>query len=164
MVRGPDRKVTRADVFAEMQGGKPETATSLAKRLPCHADTVYNRLKELHELDKIATKKAGARSRVWWEPAPDQSISTDVIEDDAFRSAKDPKILRALIRAKNRGEPLTSGNIAEEIDDSQDVVYNRLVKLEERGWIDSFKSGATSKVWWIKPERVEAVANNEVEA
>ncbi|SDG41956.1 helix-turn-helix transcriptional regulator [Halorientalis regularis] len=153
MTRGPDRKVTRSDVLAEVEPGKPETASTLADRLPCHRDTVFNRLKELHELDEVATKEAGGRSRVWWIPDPNTEISDSDIDPSDFQSTKDPKILRSLARAANRDEPLTSGNIADEVGETQDIVYNRLRKLEERGWVGSLKAGATSKVWWI--ERTE---------
>lgn len=155
MARGPDRKVTRDDVLAEMGPGKPETSSTLADRLPCHPDTVYNRLKELYELEEVATKKAGARARVFWIPAPDQTANPDVIQEEEFKSTKDPKILRTLARAFDESEPMTSGEIAEEIDDSQDIVYNRLRKLDERDWVESLKAGATSKVWWLNNEKLE---------
>ena len=155
MVRGPDRTVERADVLAEMQSGTPETASTLAENFPVHPDTIYNRLKELNAIGEVETKKAGARARVWWVPAPDHTVDAGKIEDSMFRSSKDPDILRTLARARTRGEPLTSGEIADEIDDSQDIVYNRLRKLDERGWVESLKAGATSKVWWLNTDHLE---------
>lgn len=94
---------------------------------------------------------------MWWVPAPNLTADSELIQDDAFRSAKDPRILSALARAKNRGEPLTSGEIAEEIDDSQDIIYNRLRKLEDRGWVSSLKAGATSKVWMINKAKLDEI-------
>lgn len=156
MVRGPDRSVERGDVLSKMEVGVPETAPTLAENFDVTPDTVSNRLQELNKLDEIKTKKLGKRSRVWWIPAPDRTVDADRITESMFRSAKDPHILRALARAMNRGEPLTSKEIAEEIDDSQDVVYNRLRKLNERGWVESLKTGATSMVWWLNKDKFEA--------
>jgi DNA-binding IclR family transcriptional regulator len=154
MPRGPDRAVERAEVLAEMQAGEPETASTLAEQFPVHPDTIYNRLQELQKLGEIKSKKPGARSRVWWKPA-DITVDPSLIRDDMFRSSKDPDILRALARARNAGEPRTTKEIAEEIGDSQDIVYNRLRVLVDDDWVDSLKSGATSKVWWLNEDRLE---------
>lgn len=152
MVRGPDRAVERAEVLAQMEPGTPETASTLSEHFPVHQDTVYNRLQELSQVDKIETKKPGPRSRVWWLPAPNTTADPGLINDEMFQSGKDPGILRTLARARTRGEPLTSTEIADAIDDTQDIVYNRLRILEDRGWVYSLKSGSTSKVWWIDEE------------
>jgi len=54
-----------------------------------------------------------------------------------------------LAEAKRTGEPLVSGEIAEETGETQDMVYDRLQKLEELGWVDSLDTGATGRVWWL---------------
>lgn len=60
------------DVFRD-RGHEPLTATEVAGTLDCNRKTAYNKLRELADDDRIATKKVGARGRVWWVPdsAPD---------------------------------------------------------------------------------------------
>lgn len=160
MVRGPSRAVTRSEVFEEIEPGTPETASTLAENFDVHQDTVYSRLTELHELDKVKTKQPGARARVWWIPSPDTTVDAGVVRDSMFQSSKDPDIIRELAKAMNRGEPITSGEIVDETGETQDITYNRLRKLDNRGWVESLKAGSTSKVWWLNTERFK----NEIAA
>lgn len=163
MVRGPARAVTRSQVFDEINPGTPETASILAENFDVHQDTVYSRLTELHELDKVKTKQPGPRARIWWIPSPDTTVHADAIEDSMFQSAKGPHILRELTKAMNRGEPLTSGEIAAEIEgESRDIVYNRLRKLDNRGRVESLKAGSTSKVCWLNTETYNSEIAAEV--
>jgi Mn-dependent DtxR family transcriptional regulator len=148
MTRGPDREVTLQDVWDLMKFGEPETTSTLAEKLPCHPDTVYNRLTELESRGYIEAKEPSAKSRVWWKPTHNPEIDPDEIDPDT-RSKKDPRILRVLAEAKRVGEPLTSDDIAQEIGETQDITYNRLRKLRERGWLESLKAGSTAKVWWL---------------
>jgi predicted transcriptional regulator len=50
----------------------PWTVAELATHLDCSASTVYNRLRELHSLEKIDTRKNG-QIRYWW-PVTDPKI------------------------------------------------------------------------------------------
>lgn len=154
MVRGPNRTLERSDVFELFEPGTPETASTLADRdeISVHQDTVYNRLKELYELDKIDSKKVGGRARVWWVHDPDRSVDPDSIEDSNYQSKKDPDILRALAEVAESCEPITSMEVSEMVGESKDSCYNRLRAMDERGLIESLKAGATSKVWWIERE------------
>lgn len=159
--------MTRAEVHEQITPGIPETGSTIAKSLDVdvHQDTVVNRLKELQQLGKIETKKVGPRSRAWWIPSPDTTVTPDMISDSMFRSGKDPGILRVLIRTLNDDtEPITSGEIAEQVEDSRDIIYNRLVTLEERGWVESLKTGSTSMVWRVNPKKVEVEAGDDSEA
>lgn len=147
----------RKDVYDQFTPGVPETASSLARDFDCTPDTVMNRAKELAELGEVRTKKPGERARVFWIPAPDKTVDSGLIEDSMFRSGKDPGILRVMADYLNDDtEPVTSSEIAERVDDSQDIIYNRLRKLDERGWINSLKAGSTSKVWWLNKHKLEA--------
>jgi len=160
MTRGPERDVKRKDVYEQFTPGIPETAATLAENFDCHPDTVMNRAKELSEMNKIHTKKPGSRARVYWIPAPDQTVDRNLITDEMFRSGKDPGILRVMADYMNDGsEPVTSGKIADHVDDSQDIIYNRLRKLDDRGWVESLKAGATSKVWWLNKDKLETEAD-----
>lgn len=73
---GPQRTVTRDDVFALMQNrpsaSDPWTVEELAERIGCSESTVYNRLRELHSLDQIQTRKNG-QNRYWW-PVTDDTM------------------------------------------------------------------------------------------
>lgn len=148
MAKGPDREVTLQDVWDSMEFGKSETTSTLAEELPCSKDIVYSRLEELEDKVYINSKDVSARSKVYWKPTHNTEIMPDEIQPDT-QSKKDPKIIRILTEAKRTGEPMVSGEIAEKTDDTQDNVYERLRKLEELGWVDSLKTGATGKVWWL---------------
>lgn len=162
MVRGPERTVRRTEVYDQFTPGIPETSNTLAEHFDCHYDTIRNRAKELAKVGKVRTKKLGARARIYWIPAPDKTVDPSLVDDDMFRSAKDPGILRTLATYMNEDtEPATSGEIAEHVDDSQDLIYNRLRKLDNRGWVESLKAGSTSKVWWLNKDRLEAEAEGE---
>ncbi len=158
MTRGPERDVKRKDVLATIEPGIPVTATTIQdNHFDCHPDTVMNRLKELHKLGEIETKSLGERARVWWVPAPDTAVDKSLVNDEMFRSAKDPGILRVMADYLNNDtEPVTSGEIAERVDDSPDIIYNRLRKLDERGWIESLKVGSTAKVWWLNKDKLKS--------
>ena len=148
MAKGPDREVTLQDVWDLMELGKPETSSILTKELPCSKDTVYSRLEELEDKSYIESKDVSARSKVYWKPTHNTEIVPDEIQPDT-QSEKDPVITRRLAEAKRTGEPMTSGNIAEDTDENKDTIYQRLKKLEELGWVNSLKTGATGKVWWL---------------
>lgn len=154
MTRGPSQEVTLQDVWDTMDFGKPETASTLGEKFSCHPDTVFNRLEELEKNRYIKTKKISAKSRVWWKPTHNPGIVPDDIDIDS-RSKKDPKIIRVLAEAKRVGEPMTSGDIEKEIDETQDMIYNRLRKLEERAWVNSLNAGATGRVWWLADVEIE---------
>lgn len=146
----------RADVKEQFTPGIPETAKTLSEDFDCHPDTVMNRAKELAVEGKIQTKKLGARARVYWIPAPDMTVNSSLIRDEMFRSGKDPGILRVMADYLNDNtRPVTSGEIAEQVDDSQDIIYNRLRKLDDKGWVESLKAGSTSKVWWLNKDKLE---------
>ena len=46
-------------------------------------------------------------------------------------------------------EPLTSSEIAEELDCSSQTARNRLNELSERGELKTKKVGARGQVWWL---------------
>jgi len=48
--------------------GEPLTASEVAAALECSRRTAYNRLKRLADRGLVASKKVGARGRVWWRP------------------------------------------------------------------------------------------------
>lgn len=162
-MRGPDRKVKRKEVLDLFEPGRVETSSTLAERseMDVHPDTIYNRLKELYELDEINTKKVGGRARVWWVHDPTRDVDPTGINNEDWRSSKDPKILRELARVSSENTPLTSMEISNRVGETKDSCYNRLRALDEKyDVIESVKAGATSKVWWIEemptPEKTTA--------
>lgn len=168
MTPGPDRKVTRAQVYDKMQPGLPHTPSQLSEHFDCHQDTVYDRLTELYELEKIETKQTGGRSRVWWIPQPDDSIDPDRITHDMISyggriADRDYQILRVLAASKRENEPVTSKYVSKQIDETQDITYNRLRSLTERGYVKSLKCGSTSMVWWLadKPRDLDVIKSEE---
>ncbi|WP_396612437.1 helix-turn-helix domain-containing protein [Haloferax sp. S1W] len=49
---------------------RPLTAADVMEALDCSRRTAHNKLNELEERGDLATRKVGARSRVWWVPIP----------------------------------------------------------------------------------------------
>lgn len=148
MTRGPQRTVKRSDVLDQMTPGVVYTAGGIAGQFSASKDTVYHRLRELAEIEEIATKQTGGRARVWWIPLG-QSLETDFIEEMEFRSDKDPDILEALVEYGERGEPVTSGELAAKLGEPQDSIYARLDKLREEELVKSGRVGGNSVVWWL---------------
>ncbi|MCO8265765.1 helix-turn-helix domain-containing protein [Haloferax sp. AB510] len=57
------------DVFEERDdAARPLTATDVMEALDCSRRTAHNKLNELEERGDLATRKVGARSRVFWIP------------------------------------------------------------------------------------------------
>ena len=148
MTRGPQRTVKRTDVLDKMTPGVIYTAGGIADQFEASKDTVYHRLRELAEIDNIATKQTGGRARVWWTPL-EQSIDASFIGEKSFRSDKDPKILELLVEYGQRGEPVTSGELAAQLEEPQDSIYARLNRLQEQDLVKSGRVGGNSVVWWL---------------
>lgn len=141
MVRGPERDVKRADVLESIDEYVVTTG-DLESDLPCSRDTVYERLKELHELNEVKTKKVGARARVWWRPTgPTPDIDTDSLTDD------EASIIMEITAAGN--EPVNAPDVARMTGINKNTTYSRLDSLEEQGLLVSKKVGSNAKVWWI---------------
>lgn len=59
----------------------------------------------------------------------------------------DSELLRLIASAPD--PVVTSTELAEALDMSQQGAYNRLRSLEEDGYVRSRKVGASARVWWI---------------
>jgi PAS domain S-box-containing protein len=68
-----DAGVTTARVLERFQSladpNEPLTAPEVAADLDCARRTAYDKLQALADSGDLATKKTGARGRVWWRPA-----------------------------------------------------------------------------------------------
>ncbi|KAB1194093.1 helix-turn-helix domain-containing protein [Haloferax sp. MBLA0076] len=75
------------DVFrARDDAARPLTATDVLEELDCSRRTAHNKLNELEERGDLATRKVGARSRVWWIPLTgDASVATTSAETSGER-------------------------------------------------------------------------------
>lgn len=65
-------KYSDDEVLDVLVGAHPEPLTNkeVAQRIGCSKATAHNRLHELAAEDRVFTKEAGARARVWWvEPS-----------------------------------------------------------------------------------------------
>ncbi|QIB74663.1 helix-turn-helix transcriptional regulator [Halogeometricum borinquense] len=97
------------NVFEEREDfARPLTATDVMEALDCSRRTAHNKLNELEERGDLATRKVGARSRVWWVPmtGPEGSPNTGVQADptdttDAARPTSDrpPAVSNAIADA-----------------------------------------------------------------
>ncbi|MFC7019269.1 MULTISPECIES: bacterio-opsin activator domain-containing protein [Haloarcula] len=57
--------------------GTPLTTTEVATGVGCSRRTAYNRLRRLAAADRLATKKVGAKGRVWWLPTGAEGRAPD---------------------------------------------------------------------------------------
>lgn len=63
------------DVFESREDqARPLTATDVMEALDCSRRTAHNKLNTLVEKGVLATRKVGARSRVWWIPIENASV------------------------------------------------------------------------------------------
>ncbi|WP_435157531.1 ArsR family transcriptional regulator [Haladaptatus sp. DFWS20] len=75
---------TALDVFEKRTDrGRPLTANDVMEALDCSRRTAHNKLNELVEREMLATRKVGARGRVWWVPI-EQTESQVNAEDESF--------------------------------------------------------------------------------
>lgn len=93
------------EVFeARDDAARPLTATDVMEELDCSRRTAHNKLNELEERGDLATRKVGARSRVWWIPL------TGVSDERPATPA-----------GESRLDTTTGGNpVADESDDNLD--------------------------------------------
>ncbi|EMA01164.1 hypothetical protein [Haloferax denitrificans] len=76
------------DVFeGRDDAARPLTATDVMEALDCSRRTAHNKLNELEERGDLATRKVGARSRVFWIPMPAREESTAGRAADSTDSA-----------------------------------------------------------------------------
>ncbi|WP_380675872.1 PAS domain S-box protein [Salinigranum sp. GCM10025319] len=65
----PERLAETLSVFERSAQITPLTTSEVAEATDCSRRAAYNRLDELVDRDALATKKVGARGRVWWRTA-----------------------------------------------------------------------------------------------
>lgn len=66
------------EVFEDREdSARPLTASDVANALGCSRRAAHSKLEELAERGEVATRKVGARARVWWLPMTDDSEGED---------------------------------------------------------------------------------------
>ena len=69
--------------------------------------------------------------------------------------------LRYLDAVANNPDPVvTTTEIAEKLEVTQQAVYNSFKELEQKGMLRSKKVGARSKVWWLSIQGRQALADD----
>lgn len=112
--------IDRGEVLAvfkrQERPGTPRTAPEIAEILGCARRTAHEKLTRLAEQDALATKKVGARGRVWWLPVSRQTETAPVSQGSAEISHRSAEIAREqalrdlhnatrlLMRAESQGE------------------------------------------------------------
>jgi len=72
-----------------------------------------------------------------------------------------------VFETENVGAPLTTTEIADQLDVGRRTTYERLERLTERGMVETKKVGASGRVWWRPPSvshRADASLTNLLEA
>ena len=131
-------------------GGEPLTTSEVAAALDCSRRTAYNRLDRLADRGHVATKKVGARGRVWWRP-PDAAAS------DADRSREEVGRFGSTLDRY-------SGDVLDAVDDLLYVVddtgtlrrWNRSI-ADVSGYPDD-EIGSMPAVAFFAPDHRERVA------
>jgi PAS domain S-box-containing protein len=62
------------------------------------------------------------------------------------------RTLAVFERGESRYEPLTTPEVADELDASRRAVYERLQRLVDRGVLETKETGSHSRVWWWPPD------------
>lgn len=93
------------DVFeARDDFARPLTASDVMEALDCSRRTAHNKLNELEERGDLATRKVGARSRVWWVPMPDpEATDAETTERDDPSADRRPAVSDAIADANLPG-------------------------------------------------------------
>lgn len=72
--------------------------------------------------------------------------------------------LAAFDRDESRYAPLTTSEVAAELDCTRRTAYNRLDRLAERGDLETEKVGARGRVWWRPPGESDAAESKHAGA
>ncbi|WP_254545901.1 ArsR family transcriptional regulator [Halomarina pelagica] len=80
---------------------RPLTATDVMEALDCSRRTAHNKLNDLVERDLLATRKIGARGRVWWIPMERSGDATG-----ESRAAGAPREVTSEVDLPGTGETL----------------------------------------------------------
>ena len=81
-------------VFDHVDRGAPLTTNEVAADLDCSRRATYDRLERLVDRGDIATKKVGAKARVWWRPAPASADGDGLDTDDSSTRSEDQDLWR----------------------------------------------------------------------
>lgn len=90
---------TALEVFERREDvARPLTATEVMESLDCSRRTAHDKLNELVDRDLLATRKVGARSRVWWVPIRDDSAAVSSGESGGDEDPENLAVARAVER------------------------------------------------------------------
>ncbi|MFB6250267.1 MAG: hypothetical protein ABEI27_01040 [Halobellus sp.] len=155
-------------VLAIFQGrndlARPLTANDVMDRLDCSRRTAHNKLNELVDQGTLATRKVGARGRVWWIPFPDERSADSATDAQATVTGtpdRDPAVEAEIAAADIPG----SGDTLRKRREALRATYDYLSKHPDATETDfltevfpehpaGFK---TADNWWavIKPALTE---------
>lgn len=105
---------------------RPLTASDVAEEIDCSERTAHNKLWELEEREKIATRKAGP-GRVWWVPLPRESAPLSVM---GITSTELPQNVEEVLELTNGTIPGRTGETKRERAEAVLTAYRY---LQEQG-------------------------------
>jgi len=124
----------------------PLTAPEVADALGCARRTAYEKLVELTDRGALATKKVGARGRVWWRPA---SEDADVTPADG--SDEDSTRQRTLRELHDASRLLMRAETHEAVSDVAVEAAQRILGLPLSGlWLHSPGADVLEPVAWTE--------------
>jgi hypothetical protein len=130
---------------------RPLTANDVMEELDCSRRTAHNKLNALVEEGVLATRKVGARGRVWWVPFEN-------LEDgETARAERDPSVDLEIERADLPGSGETLDRRREALRAAYDYLSENpsasTTEFLEEVFPDHPAGYATADRWWktIKP-------------
>lgn len=144
------------EVLAVFEGqerpGTPLTAPEVAEALGCPRRTAHEKLTRLAEQDALATKKVGARGRVWWLPVSRQPAASghQRTAETAHRQAENARE-QALRDLHDATRQLMHAESRDDVCDIAVDAARRIIGLRLSGlWLYSPEREALEPVAWTE--------------
>ncbi|MFB6091184.1 MAG: ArsR family transcriptional regulator [Halobellus sp.] len=129
---------------------RPLTANDVMDSLGCSRRTAHNKLNALVERGSLATRKVGARGRVWWVPVPDGSAPGGI--DARSQPDRDPEVEAEIASADIRGSGETLARRREALRAAYDYLSENPDATETEFLTEVFPEHPagfkTADKWW----------------
>jgi predicted DNA binding protein/putative methionine-R-sulfoxide reductase with GAF domain len=152
--RNPMTTIAPGEVLAvferQERPGTPLTAPEVAEVLGCARRTAHEKLTRLAEDGTLATKKVGARGRVWWRPPSRPPAGSDAREraGSSHRPGEDTRA-QALRDLHDATRQLMRAESREDVYDVAVVAASRIIGLRLSGlWLYSPDREVLEPVAW----------------
>jgi predicted DNA binding protein/GAF domain-containing protein len=134
---------------AQERPGTPLTAPEVADALGCARRTAYEKLVDLSERGLLATKKVGARGRIWWVPSPADADGTRDAPGD--RTDPDKTRVRTLRELHDASRQLMRADTRERVCEVAVEAAQRILGLPLSGlWLYASEQDRLEPAAWTE--------------